>query len=406
MRTRAITILGLLLAATGATTWAADRPAAGPSGFLYGTIETDSRQTHTGLLRWNTEESFWDDLFNSTKDEVPHLEAHERSGQRRREVRVFGFSFGYKWDDSRQFVARFGDIQTIEPLRGEKVRLTMKDGTKITVDGGSNDIGAKVSVRDDALGEVRIDWDRIERITFRATPASERPGVLRLYGVLTTRHGSFEGYVQWDSEECRSTDKLDGDSADGDVSIEMGKIRTIERRGRSGSRVVLEDGREFELHGSNDVDDSIRGILVEDPRYGRVKVSWDEFVRLELRSVDHSGRGYAAFPAGRPLRGTVTDASGRAVSGRIVFDLDEEWTWEMLDGQADGVEYIIPFALVRSIEPQRGDRSKIVLRAGGEIVLEDSHDVSEDNSGVLILGAGDRETFVEWDDVKRIDFDP
>ncbi len=406
MRAKTMTLLGILWA-MGATAWAADRPVAGPGGFLYGTVETESGQKHTGLLRWGTEESFWDDLFNSVKDEVPYLEEHGRAEQRRRDVRVLGFSFGYTWDDdSRQFVARFGDIQEIVPLRGDKVRLTMKDGTKITVDGGSNDIGAEVSVHDDAVGDVRIDWDRIDRITFRPTPASERPGVRRLYGVVTTRDGSFEGYVQWDSEECRSTDKLDGDSEDGDVSIEMGKIRTIERHGRSGSRVVLEDGRQFDLRGSNDVDESIRGILVEDPRYGRVKVSWDEFERLELRAVEHSGKGYDAYPAGRPLRGTVTDDAGRMLTGRIVFDLDEEWSWEMLDGQADGVEYHIPFALIRTIEPQRGDRSKIVLRAGGEIVLEDGHDVSDDNSGVVIIGSGDNETYVEWADVTRIDLEP
>jgi len=401
-----ILALGLTLAAHGVAA-AADRPAAGPGGFLYGTVETESGQKYTGLLRWGTEESFWDDLFNSVKDETPYLEEFAGDQRRRRDVRVLGISFGYAWDDhSRQLVARFGDIRAIEPLRGEKVRVTMKDGTVITVDGGSNDIGAEVFVHDDAVGDVGIDWDRIERVTFAATPASLRPEARRLYGVATTRSGTFEGYVQWDSDECRSSDKLDGESADGDISIEFGKIRTIERRGRNASRVVLQDGREFELRGSNDVDESIRGILIEDPRYGRVEISWDAFEKLELKSVEHSGRGYGDLPAIRALHGSVTHENGTKHSGRIVFDLDEEWSWEMLDGKHDEIEYHIPFGLIRSIEPQRGDAAKIVLRAGGEIVLEDGQDVSEDNSGVVIVGAGDKATFLEWDDVQRIDFDP
>ena len=44
----------------------------------------------------------------------------------------------------------------------------------------------------------------------------------------------------------------------------------------------LDDGRKLRLRGSNDVDDDNRGILVEDPRYGRVEISWDDFERLEF----------------------------------------------------------------------------------------------------------------------------
>jgi hypothetical protein len=397
-------ILALALAAPSGAR-AADRPA-DPAGFLYGTIETDGGQKYTGLLRWGTEESFWDDLFNSVKKDPPYLEKYHRDDRRRRDVRVLGFSFGYAWDDDeRQLVARFGDVREIEPLRGEMVRLTMKDGTTVEIDGGSNDIGTEVFVHEDAVGDMGIEWHRIERITFAATPSSVRPPARRLYGVATTHGGTFEGHVQWDKDECRSTDKLNGESVDGDVAIEMGKIKTIERAGKNASHVVLQDGREFELRGTNDVDSSIRGILIEDPRYGRVEISWDAFEKLDLKSVEASGRGYGEFPAGRALRGTVTSDDGAKSTGRIVFDLDEQWSWEMLDGQRDGVEYHIPFGLIRSIEPQRGNASKIVLRAGGELVLEDGQDVSDDNDGVVILGTKDQETHVDWDDVRRIDFD-
>ena len=46
--------------------------AAGPAdGFIYGTITTNSGNSHTGLIRWGDEEAFWDDVFHSAKKELP-----------------------------------------------------------------------------------------------------------------------------------------------------------------------------------------------------------------------------------------------------------------------------------------------------------------------------------------------
>ena len=90
--------------------------------------------------------------------------------------------------------------------------------------------------------------------------------------MVETEIGDFEGYVMWDKEECLSTDLLDGESEDGDLSIEMGRIASIEPRGRSSSIVILDDGRKLRLRGSNDVDDDNRGIMIEDERYGKITV--------------------------------------------------------------------------------------------------------------------------------------
>ncbi len=56
------------------------------------------------------------------------------------------------------------------------------------------------------------------------------------------------------------------------------------------------------------------------------------------------------------LAGTVTLKSGDWRTGDLVFDLDEEWSWEMLDGSSGEIDYTIPFALVASIEPAGRDR--------------------------------------------------
>jgi len=406
MRNRHALVIGLGLALLGPAAAAESRQA--PDGFIYGTVYAESGNQYTGLLRWGTEEAFWDDLFNSTKRDLPYLEDHRSETRKRNRIKIFGIPVGYRWDDSstaRMFVARFGDIAEIDVRRGENVRVTMKDGEVYDMEGGSNDIGATVSVLDEALGDVKVEWNRIDRIVFRPTPRNVEPPAYRLYGVVRTDTGTFEGHIQWDVQECLSTDKLDGETDDGDLSIEMGHIRAIEKRNSRGSRVELKDGRELVLEGTNDVDDSMRGIHVDDPRFGRVKVSWEAFERIEFREVADSGRGYDDYKPGRPLTGKVTDTDGATHRGTLIYDLDEARSWELLHGDRDDVEYMIPFEMVRSVEPRRGDSSNVVLTSGVEIVLADGQDVSERNDGVVVLDAGGKETYVPWDQVQKVELD-
>jgi hypothetical protein len=93
--------------------------------------------------------------------------------------------------------------------------------------------------------------------------------------------------------------------------------------------VTLLDGREIVLSGTAKVGGN-RGVYVDDPRYGRVLVSWDAFERVDF-SPGGSGPAYGDFPPGRPLTGSVTTRAGRRLAGRLVYDLDESETTETLD---------------------------------------------------------------------------
>jgi hypothetical protein len=397
--------LALLLTAGGGRALAAEDPA---GGFIHGSVHLRGGKVYAGPLRWDTEEAFWDDLFNATKTELRELERHGGDRRRRKTIKVFGVTVGYAWhseEGSRQFVARFGDLRQLRVASGDKVEVTTRDGVAHRLGGGSNDVGAAIVVEDRELGQVKLDWQRIERVDFGPAPAGTRPPGSRLHGKVAVRGGTFEGYIQWDSQECLDLDRLDGESEDGEMSIEFGRIRAIEKHDDSGAWVELKDGRRLLLEGTNDVNDSIRGILVEDQRFGRVKLSWAAFERAQFSDAGPSGRAYGEFPEPRPLHGALTDQKGVRHAGRIVFDLDERASWEMLNGSRDGVEYDIPFALIRAIEPQRGEASRVILRSGAELVLGDSQDVSESNAGVLVLGARDSETYVPWTEVRRIDFD-
>jgi hypothetical protein len=389
-------------------------------GFLYGRITMRSGSEYTGILRWGREESFWDDLFDSMKEDRPFLDDdfEEYGGGRRRDrddrgsggrIRILGKSFTWGdddgWSSSRWFTARFGDIESITVTGDEEADILMKSGTVFAVSGYANDVGGEILVRDDSLGEVDLKWDRIDRIDFLPTPAGAKAPARRLQGRVFTEGGEFHGFVQWDSEECLTTDELDGESEDGDMSIAFENIRAIERRGRRSSEVELKDGRSLRLRGTNDVNQDIRGIFVEDERVGRVKISWDEFDRVEFEDLDATGRGYDDYRPSVPLEGTVTTVDGTDLDGRIIFDLDESETWEILNGSDGGIEYYVPFDRIESVEPAGRDESVIVLRSGETLRLEDTQDVSDRNDGLLVY-ASEHEpaTHVPWDEVERIVF--
>ena len=381
-----------------------------PDGFIYGTVTTRAGTTYTGFLRWGSEEAFWDDLLHSAKDELPY-ESHavkaEDDGQADESWwEVFGRTMNVKLGSmtaSKVLVARFGDIARIEVTGSDSAKLTLRSGSMVAVSGYANDVGGEIVVNDAAVGVIELPWTRIATIVFAPAPAAADPGASRLYGTVTTDSGDFTGFVQWDSQEALSSDRLDGDADDGRMAIEMGRIARIERRTKKSSLVVLSDGRELVLKGTNDVDDDIRGILVEDPRFGRVKVPWSTFQRAVFSPRADSGPGFAAFPARTALRGTVTDRKGAKHVGEVVVDMDESEGWEMLNGSAFDVEYNLPFHIIATIAPSGSTAAVVTLKGGGELRLEDSQDVTARNDGILVKPAGGSAPIVvAWSDVASI----
>ncbi|MCP4655623.1 MAG: hypothetical protein GY856_09415 [bacterium] len=402
-------LLGAFLLAAASASWGQE--SFPDQGFIYGEVETRSGSTYEGRMRWADEEAFWGDLFNSTKEERPYLDDVPRDERRRREpVKIFGVSIGLHLDtdvfEGRRFVARFGDIRKIRVRRGNEAVVTMKSGSEYEVDGGSNDLGGTIFIWDVDAGEVELRWNRIDTIEFLPTPVDVEVSDHRLHGTVKTDVGEFRGFIQWDQEECLASDELDGDHRDRRMSIEMGRIRSIERYSRSRSRVILRDGEELVLDGTNDVNSDNRGIFVEDPRYGRLLISWDAFEAVEFSEPGTSGPSYQEFAPGKPLHGTVTDRGGKSYRGRIVYDVDEQESWEVLDGEWRDVEYRIPFELVAAVIPEGRDASRVLLKGGEELLLEDSADVGGDHAGVLIFGEERAEpSYLPWEEVRRIDFD-
>jgi hypothetical protein len=390
-------------------------PAEAQPGFLYGRVTTEDGPTYEGRLRWGRdEEAFWGDYFNGSKQEnrwaaqVPS----ERLPKERRPLEIFGLEIAQRErpiDLGRLFMARFGDIARIE-ARGRDARVTLKSGTAFDLDGNAaNDFYDGVRVWDGKRGVVDLAQRQIRKIEFLPTaPLGAAPS--RLHGTVRTRQGDFTGFVQWNRQECVGTDELAGHTDDDELSLRFDTIRSIARRSRESSVVTLLDGREIALSDTRAVGQGNRGIYVDDPRYGRVLVSWDAFERVDF-SPAGSGPAYDDFPPGRPLMGSVATRTGRRLTGRLVYDLDESETTETLDAPSQGVDYTIPFGLVASIalsgrQEDGKQRARLTLHNAPELRLERNGDLGERNAGLLIFVDGqERPEYVAWTDVEQIDFD-
>jgi len=384
-------------------------------GFIYGEVETIDGKTYKGQIRWGREETFWDDIFNSTKGKNPNLKFLERDDyddvRNYRRESDSKWDFWSMWEDSysgytHSFALRFGDIDQIKITGRDDVELTFKNGMEMKFEGGSNDIGARINILDEEIGQIKIRWDRLEQVNFMDTP-KRLPNKFGepLYGTVETRIGDFTGLIQWDHEECLSIDKLDGDTDDGDVSIPMGNIASIEKESR-GSLVTFRSGRELYVSGSNDVNDENRGVIVKNREYGKIKIDWDDFekVRFDKPPVD-SGPGYKDYPSPKELKGTVETIRGEKFSGKIVYDLDEEWDFELLNGHDDEIEFIIPFRNIKSVRPKNFNYSYVELRTGTKVMLGDGQDVSDKNDGLLVFQKPDRPVYIPWDEVEIVTFD-
>ena len=262
-----------------------------------------------------------------------------------------------------------------------------------------------MSVYDNEVGVVKIKWDRIEYVEFMDTPKQlEYKFGKPLFGTVETDNGEFTGFIQWDHDERLSTDKLDGDNSDGDMTIQFGKIESIERDGR-GSKVTLRSGREFYLTGSNDVNNENRGIIVNMPGQGRVDIEWRDFRKVTFRKESRdSGPSYASYKTPKYISGTVKTKDGSSLTGRIIYDLDEKYDMEILQGMDEGIEYLVPFREIKSISPKNYSYTRIEFNNGKKVLLSDSQDVTEENDGVLVFNGKGDPTYVRWDNIDEIIF--
>src|SRR6185295_12261569 len=116
-----------------------------------------------------------------------------------------------------------------------------------------------------------------------------------------------------------------------------------------------------------------------------------------------TGRAYSEYAPGSDLSGTVVTRRGRH-EGRIVFDLDESYDFELLHGRSGDTEYLIPFRDIARIRPRSKWRADVELKIGLTIELEESQDVSRKNDGLLVFTGAAKPQYVAWQDVTEVEF--
>lgn len=393
-----------------------------PSGDdrLYGRVVTAGGRVYEGFIRWDKNEGSWADVLDGSK-EIPwanrrDAERLDESRWERRERRIDFLGIHISWTEggdeppsSAASGIRFGHLRSLEVIGDDRARLTLKSGEEVELEGGSTDIGDELRglVVDDAEhGEVELRWADVDVVEFMAPPdGAPAPPERRLYGTLRTREGSeFTGYVAWDTDEILGSDILDGKARGRDREISFDEIAAIERESASSARVVLSDGEELVLRGSNDVNEGNRGITVSDPALGRVTVSWDEFEELTFEEAP-AGEGYDMFDGGRPLYGAVETVDGDVVEGAIRWDNDESRSWELLNGRVGGVEMEVEFGQIATIRRLERWGAEVTLLDGRTIELEGSNDVDEGNKGIYVVRTDGETVLVPWRDVGEVRFE-
>ncbi len=390
------------------------------SGRIYGKIYTVDGDVLEGFIRWDRNEASWVDVLDGTK-EIPRRYARvdrddERDNDRRSKrsrIDLFGIHIYTDGDNpyysnSAQSGIRFGYIKTLKVVDDDRALLKLKGGEEVELVNGSTDLGdniREIVIEDNREGEIELVWDDIDYIDFMEAPSKDHSNYgERLYGTVTTRRGQeFSGFICWDVDELFTTDILDGESRDRKQKIPFGKIASIERYSSSGATVNFKAGDEVVLRGTNDVNSSNRGIIVCDPAFGQVIIDWDEFERLEFTEAPRQVT-YGDFGDVKPIYGKVYTESGDKYEGKIRWDNDEEYTWELLDGDYRGLSFDIEFSKVRKIEKQsRG--ATVTVSDGREFRLRGSNDIDDDNKGIYIENDKGESTVVDWDEFAYADFD-
>ncbi|GAA4846729.1 hypothetical protein [Algivirga pacifica] len=347
--------------------------------------------------------------------EHAHRLVEQAEKARAEAVSSWNFNFMNVWVDhhmpntTHQFVCYFGDIARLELTGGEQLMLYYKNGSSVELRGGSNDVGAEITVLDEELGEVKVPWKRIKKVAFEQAPRKLKDQIgLPLYGTVKTSRGTFTGLIQWDKDEALTIEKLDGQTSNGKLSITFDKIKKISKTSGNRSQVTLVSDREVVLYGTNDVNSGNRGIYVSVPSVGLILISWEAFESVEFDHDEKSyGLSYNDFKSPKPIKGTLKTKEGEEVKGEMAYDLDEYWNLEMLDGRWRGLEYAIPFRNIKKIKPET-DLSEVTLTNGEVLLLKGTQDVGGSNDGVMVFTENTLEgkkRYFTWKEIAEIQLD-
>ena len=308
-----------------------------------------------------------------------------------------------------------GDLP--DTIRTRSVNISLRGvqtSSSSAWDAGVRWMRSGVHVEDPDRGSRRrINGDRVRRIEFAAAPPEAGTSYGRLYGTVRDRSGrTFNGFVTWHTSFFQSHDLHGFDSNRDDRGMAFSSMQAVEKH-RGGALATLVSGEVVEIHEHGWWDH--RGVRVADPALGTVHLEWDAFSSLHLEGPP-AGLGYDSFDGGHPLFGTVVTRQGNEITGRIRWDADEEWSWELLNGRSDDVDFQIEFGNIEHIEANEDGGARVTLLDGRSFELDGSNDVSADNKGIFVFPPSDEVSeaerdselpawrYISWEDCREVRF--
>lgn len=384
--------------------------------FLYAEVRLKSGEKVKGQLRWGNEELMWDDMFWAFKVGAPFGSKENLTlGKQKEQNSVFShfnFDFMQLWENRGQqtrynFKCHFGDINKIKIISDTRAQLFFKNGQRVMVTKNQeNDIGATLRVFSFTGVVQKITWRQISEIQFLPFPEGRASTLGNpIYGRIETTNGVFEGFIAWNKKERVGTDKLNGYKDGEKENISFSLIKKVEVEG-DGSLVTLLTGEKILLRDHRDVNYKNKGIIIKQKGLGHILVHWEELISADFFYPPERPMFYRDFYITHYLQGTVTDKNGNTFLGRLVYDMDEYLSLEVLDGTHNNTEYLIPFKYISSIKKQNSNYTKLCLRSGEELLLAEHPDVTAENQGIIIEAYGRKNLYVSWREFKYINFKP
>jgi len=378
---------------------------------IYGRITLKNGATYQGHIRFDGEQALWEDIFDAPKYQHPSQHLLTKAEAKRVDAEEdFSFGFMKLWEDKSpdqyfSFRCHFGDISRLDILKNELMLLTLKNGNKIRLKQGRRmDPDDDIRIYDNELGKLNLEVKNIQQIVFEASPRiAPEPMGYPVYGTILTTRGEYKGLITWDDDECLGKDVISGRDQGIKIDIEFKDIREITTH-RDGSLITLASGRTVFLNKHDDVNKGNRGIMIHGQSFGKLKIDWQNFLSAHFTPSPSVLRGYNDFFEPKLLEGMVETQDGKMYKGQIIYDLDEIYNIEFLNGENNGFTYYIPFEFIKEIVPQNDKFSFVYLKTGERLVLGGTSDVNNTNHGLVVKLKGNHAEFITWDQINHITF--
>lgn len=382
-------------------------------GLIYGQITLKNGTKYQGQIRLGNQEALWDDVFNVPKHDRHPQKVLVSAKSRQSEDGADDFKLGFMelWEDkipnsSFPFRCNFGDMVSLEVPSEDLILLTLKNGENVKLKNGrGGDLNKQILIFNNELGKLSLNFKDIQSIKFEATPIDyHSPLGDPVYAKILTTMGVFEGYITWDMEECLGKDLISGKQKGVKVDLEFADIAELKAQ-NDGSMIKLKSGQTIFLNDHDDVSKGNHGIMIRNLAFGKLILKWENFISARFLDPPVAPASYDDFAPPEMLRGTVDTKSGYHYEGQIIYDLDEIYDIEFLNGKNNGFEYYITFRALAKVEPQNDKFSMAFVKDGRQFLLGGSGDVDANNHGLILRLADERIKYIDWKDLKTVNFE-